>query len=61
MYQSGGKGGLGSACNNNSDCKMYTSDGESRLCCQQVKRGRQGWRKMCDRVSEVSRCIVSRK
>ncbi|ELT93369.1 hypothetical protein CAPTEDRAFT_227570 [Capitella teleta] len=54
---SSAKGGLGSDCEDDDDCKQYVSDGSSKLCCQAVNRGRQGTRKMCDRIRPISHCI----
>lgn len=53
-------GGLGSSCTTNGDClsKMIGDSGD-RLCCQDVRRGRQGVRRICDRVTTISVCIDS--
>jgi len=37
-----------------------TEDGEVKLCCQQVRRGRQGIKRLCDRVTSISECIAAR-
>lgn len=55
------KGGLGTSCEDNSGCHDYSSDGKSKLCCQSVRRGRYGKKKMCDRVTGISVCLSKRK
>lgn len=51
-------GGLGAACSTDADCAELTSDRSARLCCQDVRRGRQGIRRQCDRYNErLSVCI----
>lgn len=50
-------GRLGSLCEKTSDCKPFTMDGQDKLCCQDVHRGRQGTKRMCDRVIGISVCI----
>jgi hypothetical protein len=53
-------GGLGSSCQTNDDCAPYAADETTRLCCQDVRRGRQGIRRQCDRYNErISACIPS--
>jgi hypothetical protein len=52
--------GLGVACQTSADCAPYTADGSNRLCCQDVRRGRQGIRRQCDRYNDrISVCIPS--
>lgn len=55
-------GGLGAACSTDADCAEMTSDRSARLCCQDVRRGRQGIRRQCDRYNErLSVCIGSNR
>lgn len=49
-------GGFGSYCETNSDCSPLTEQG-APLCCQQVRRGRQLPKKMCDYLTPISVCI----
>ena len=50
---------LGSSCGETAECDAFTDDGvERRLCCQDVHRGRQGTKRMCDRVTPISVCLV---
>jgi len=39
---------VGAACQTDSDCAKFTEDQSSKLCCQDVRRGRQGIRRQCD-------------
>jgi len=49
----------GAACETDADCAEFMSDQSSRLCCQDVHRGRQGVRRQCDRYNErLSVCIA---
>lgn len=51
-------GRLGALCQTDNDCAEMTADRSSRLCCQDVRRGRQGVRRQCDRYHErLSVCI----
>jgi hypothetical protein len=50
-------GGLGSECRSDSDCKTTTEVDNHQLCCQDVRRGRQGIRRVCDRKTAISQCI----
>jgi hypothetical protein len=52
-----GLGGLGSVCETSRDCAPHGEDRSVKLCCQQVRRGRQGIRQLCDRVTLISACI----
>jgi len=56
-HTSGAKGGLGAQCSYSADCKPHTENGVDKLCCQNVSRGRQGVRRICDRVTPISSCI----
>lgn len=51
------RGGLGAECQSSKDCMSLTDDGSVKLCCQQVRRGRQGIKRICDRVTSISECI----
>lgn len=55
----GAIGGLGSSCQYNADCKPSMDIGGDKLCCQDVRRGRQGVRRICDRVTPISTCIAT--
>jgi len=55
-----GKGGLGFECEDSNQCRPYSNDGK-KLCCQYVRRGRYGKKKMCDRVTGISTCISKRR
>jgi len=58
QIQADGKlSGLGSPCETNADCKMTTDATNIQLCCQDVRRGRQGVRRICDRVTAISICL----
>jgi len=57
---SGSLGGLGSPCESSSDCKPFTKDGLSELCCKDVHMGRHGTKRQCDRGDTVNACIPSR-
>jgi len=54
-----GRGGLGASCESSKDCMSTTEDGSAKLCCQPVRRGRQGIKRLCDRVTSISECISS--
>jgi len=47
-------GGLGAHCTASADCRTSS---EVPLCCQDVRRGRQGVRRSCDRVTPISICL----
>lgn len=51
------KGGLGAACLNDADCMALTELNNEKLCCQDVRRGRQGIRRICDRITSISVCL----
>jgi len=48
----------GSSCGDSSQCHALTDDRVSGLCCQDVHRGRQGTKRMCDRITPLSVCLV---
>lgn len=55
-------GRLGALCQTDNDCAEMMADRSSRLCCQDVRRGRQGIRRQCDRYNEgLSVCIGSKR
>jgi len=61
VYRHGGSnGGLNSECRNDDDCNVYHTDGK-KLCCQEVRMGRSGTKRRCDRVNPISKCISKRK
>ncbi|KAK2144874.1 hypothetical protein LSH36_723g01028 [Paralvinella palmiformis] len=45
-------------CDDNSDCRTFEKPGGAQLCCQRVARGRQGIKRICDRVTAISKCIA---
>ena len=47
----------GSACASSAECRPTMSSTGETLCCQDVRRGRQGVRRICDRVTPISTCI----
>lgn len=50
----------GGSCMTSADCQQFTllhGSTKIRLCCQQVTRGRQGNRRICDRITPISICI----
>jgi hypothetical protein len=52
-----GLNALGSICETDADCQPFSSeDPDARLCCQQIRRGRQGVRRICDRITAISVC-----
>lgn len=51
-----GIGKLGSSCVSDADCAPRSEDGLNRMCCQMVNRGRQGSKRICDRVTQISTC-----
>lgn len=51
------KGGLGSDCRADVDCQTEMKTADHRLCCQDVRRGRQGVKRICDRVTSISTCL----
>lgn len=53
------KGGIGSTCQTDSDCRAYNEDRTEKLCCQEVLKGRSISR-MCDPITRVSKCIRKR-
>lgn len=58
-HMKGATGGLGATCTYSADCKTHVNDGGDKLCCQNVSRGRMGVRRICDRVTPISSCIMS--
>lgn len=50
-------GDLGSVCDSSADCRSSMQSSGEPLCCQDVRRGRQGVRRICDRVTPISTCI----
>lgn len=54
-------GGLGAPCDVDSDCRPFTTNGADRLCCQEVRKGRQGVKRLCDRITAISACVSVRK
>jgi len=57
LKQSDKLSGLGSQCETNADCKSASDVTNIQLCCQDVRRGRQGVRRICDRVTGISICL----
>lgn len=53
-YPSSGR--LGSVCEDSADC-LKTTDNLVPLCCKDVRRGKQGIKRMCDKVDTLSPCI----
>lgn len=49
-------GKLGSSCVTDLDCIPRSEDGSQRMCCQLVNQGRQGTKRICDRVTPMSAC-----
>jgi hypothetical protein len=49
--------GLGAQCESSAECKPVTDVTQAQLCCQDVRRGRQGVRRICDRITTISVCI----
>lgn len=49
-------GRLGSVCKTSSDCNLMT-DSSVPLCCKDVRRGRQGVKRMCDKVETLAPCL----
>jgi len=47
----------GSSCDSSADCRPTMESTGDALCCQDVRRGRQGVRRICDRVTPISACI----
>ena len=47
----------GSLCDSSADCRPTMESSGDALCCQDVRRGRQGVRRICDRVTPISTCI----
>jgi len=60
-YGKTNKGGIGSRCETDNDCKTYNTAGTEKLCCQEVRKGRTGIVRMCDPITPISRCIRKRK
>lgn len=56
VYYPGNNGRLGSACEDSSDCYPSTESSVA-LCCKDVRRARQGVKRMCDRRETPSPCI----
>lgn len=52
-----GSKGLGAECSTTSDCKSISEFSQTKLCCQDVRRGRQGVRRICDRITAISICL----
>lgn len=52
------KGGLGAECQTDADCLGMMEAKNEKLCCQDVRRGRQGIKRVCDRVTSISVCIT---
>nr|QUP52018.1 prohormone-3 [Urechis unicinctus] len=52
MYQPlvAGNGRLGTSCSDTAQCM-------EGLCCQKIRRGRQGTKQMCDRITSISKCL----
>ena|SRR6218665_788219 len=48
----------GAECQTDADCLGMTEAKNERLCCQDVRRGRQGIKRVCDRVTPISICIT---
>jgi len=55
-----GTGSLGSQCQDTSECRRFTSNGQDELCCKDTPRGRLGTKRQCDRVDTLGDCIGSR-
>lgn len=49
-------GKLGSSCVTDLDCTPRSEDGLHHMCCQLVNQGRQGTKRICDRVTPISAC-----
>lgn len=48
----------GAECQTDADCLGMMEAKNEKLCCQDVRRGRQGIKRVCDRITSISVCIT---